>query len=243
MNVKATFPAGVTKLVAHGLHQWDYGQQLEIEYEGAPAAIEVHFAYAGLRDAFVRTCAVINGKATVSIPDKCLEQTTPITAWVYEIEGARGTTTKTITLPVIQRARPKAGDEVPTEYIDKYAEALTAMNEIVEDLQNGEVAVKNATGVTINGKAPFQEPTETVEALSSSGYYCIIATQYNSSVQSFFCYWYGVNPMIIGQISIYNDYLIVAGNGSLTVWRNGTTEAPGGYVTDQYTFNAVKLWG
>lgn len=108
MSIKAIFPAGVTALTVHGLHQWDYGQELVIQAPDLPPRIEVHFACRGMEEAVVRECEVTDGQTSAAIPDPCLEQGAPITAWVYEVQETSGTTTKTITLPIIRRARPQA---------------------------------------------------------------------------------------------------------------------------------------
>ena len=39
MIIKAIIPAGVTELTVHGLHQWNYGQQLEIAAEALPTVV------------------------------------------------------------------------------------------------------------------------------------------------------------------------------------------------------------
>lgn len=143
--ILAAFPTGVSNITVNGLHQWDYGQQMRIKAEDLPALIEVHFACAGMDEAVVRPCEVVNGEGTVTIPDRCLEQTSPVYAWIYEIDGTTGTTTKTILLNIIARARPQTGEgDIPIEIADKYTEAVTAMNEAVEQLIEGGVTVQRA---------------------------------------------------------------------------------------------------
>lgn len=144
MSIKAVFLLGQTEITVNGLHQWDYGQQLEIHAQDLPALVEVHFACIGMKEAAVRPCSVVEGVGAVTIPDACLEQSAPITAWIYEINGSTGTTVKTIVLKVTERARPATGDDIPVEVADKYTEAVTAMNEQVQALKDGEVVVKKA---------------------------------------------------------------------------------------------------
>jgi len=127
--ILAAFPTGVANITVNGLHQWDYGQQLKIKAPDLPAMVEVHFACAGMDEAIVRPCSVANGEGTVAIPDKCLEQSAPVYAWIYEIDGTAGTTTKTILLNIIERTRPQTGEDIPVEISDKYTEAITAMND------------------------------------------------------------------------------------------------------------------
>lgn len=144
MSLKAFIPSGQTALTVNGLHQWDYGQKLEIHDDGLPALVEVHFACAGMTEAVVRSCSVVQGVAEVVIPDQCLEQTTPIVAWVYEVGESSGATIKTITLTVAQRARPQPGGTVPTVLSDKYTELVAAINEQVAALTEGNVTVASA---------------------------------------------------------------------------------------------------
>ena len=144
MSIKAVFLLGQTEITVNGLHQWDYGQQLEIHAPDLPALVEVHFACIGMKEAVVRPCSVVEGVGTVTIPDACLEQSAPITAWIYEINGSTGTTVKTIVLKVTERARPASTEDIPVEVADKYTEAVTAMNEQVQALKDGETIVKKA---------------------------------------------------------------------------------------------------
>jgi hypothetical protein len=144
MNIKAIFPSGASELIVHGLHQWDYGRKLEIHADDLPALIEVHFACAGMTEAVVRSCAVVQGVAEATIPDQCLEQTTPIVAWVYEVGESSGATIKTITLTVIQRARPQPGGTIPPTISDKYTELAAAVTEQVDALKKGNVTVSKA---------------------------------------------------------------------------------------------------
>ena len=128
MNITAIFPSGMTAITVNGLHQWDYGRKLEIRADDLPAIIEVHFSCIGMEDAVVRTCAVEDGRVEVAIPDQCLEQTSPITAWVYEIGDTFGATAKTITLTVIPRTRPQSVVPPSMDVPNKYTDALVAVN-------------------------------------------------------------------------------------------------------------------
>ncbi len=135
---------GTSEIAVHGLSQWDYGQTLEIRADNLPAIVEVHFACAGMTEAIVRPCSTVSGVATVAIPDVCLEQSGPITAWVFEIDGAHGTTAKTITIPVISRPRPAGREEIPEEFLDEYQELITAANAAVGDILKGNITVEKA---------------------------------------------------------------------------------------------------
>lgn len=144
MNIKAIFPPGANRLIVNGLHQWDFGRKLEIQSDDLPALVEVHFACAGMRDAVVRSCAVLNGVAEAAIPDQCLEQTTPVTAWVYEVGETSGATVKTVVLPITERTQPQPGATIPEAASNRYTELIAAVNELVESLKAGDVTVTKA---------------------------------------------------------------------------------------------------
>lgn len=135
MSIKALFPAGLDAITVHGLHQWDYGQTLEIHDTALPSLVEIHFACPGMSDAIVRPCAVVQGVATAAIPDLCLEQASPVQAWIYEIGDTSGRTIRTLTLPIMSRPRPAQSGEVPNSVGDKYTELIGEVNEVVEDLK------------------------------------------------------------------------------------------------------------
>lgn len=145
--IKATIPAGMTEAMVNGLHQWDYGQKLVIESERLPGVTEVHFSCGDMKEADVRVCSAVDGTATVSIPNHMLEQSGPITAWVYALsdDGTSGTTIMTLTLPVIARARPKQpSGSIPTEISDKYTEVVAAMNDFIDAATGGTIKVAKA---------------------------------------------------------------------------------------------------
>lgn len=143
MSLKVIVPNGRTEITVNGLHQWDYGRTIEIQADSLSdlADVEVHFACTGMETAVVRNCAVLGGKATAAVPDICLEQTTPIVAWVYAIGETTGATILTITLPIIPRTQPQLSPTVPETVSDKYTEAIAAMNELVAECEQ---TVQNA---------------------------------------------------------------------------------------------------
>lgn len=143
MSIKAIFPAGVTAMTVNGLHQWDYGQALEIEAEGLPLLVEVHFACAGMKEAVVRVCQVADGKTSAIIPDACLEQRSPVVAWVYEIDEAGGKTILTITMPVIARIKPPAGTSSP-QVADQYTQLISLVNDQMDAVFSGDAPVGRA---------------------------------------------------------------------------------------------------
>lgn len=159
MSIKAVFTAGVDALTVNGLHQWDYGQKLEIDIDTNATIIEVHFACVGMREAIVRVCDTTTGRPIARIPDICLEQTTPITAWVFERDEneGTGTTTKKIILPIIARTRPSVSEDIPPDISSTYAQLITAVNNAVDRLREGTVKVSNAAHADEAGKADQAE--------------------------------------------------------------------------------------
>lgn len=144
MSIKAIFPAGVKTLSINGLHQWDYGQTLEVHDDTFPALIEIHFASAGLDEAIVRPCAVVNGVASAAIPDICLEQSSPIAIWVYGVKESSGRTLRTIVLQVTPRVRPATVASIPTKVSNKYTELIEEVNRQIGALGDGSVVVARA---------------------------------------------------------------------------------------------------
>ena len=189
MALKAIIPPGQTEITVNGLHQWDYGRKLEIHSTDLPPLVEVHFSCTGMETAVVRACSVIDGVAEVAIPDRCLEQSAPILAWIYKIDGTAGATTKTIILPVIARTRPQATASAPEAYTDKYTEAVTAMNELVKDVENavkdtaaevleevkgslslGEISVKRADNAGFADVADEADTAQTARYADEAGH-------------------------------------------------------------------------
>ena len=137
MPIKAIFSAGVDTLTVSGLHQWDYGQKLEIHGLGLPAMIEVHFACLNMTEAHVRIGTTADGVTTVAIPDGCLEHDTPLRAWVYVVDATSGRTEKTINLPIQARTMPQGADSRPPFAVDEYKEALDQINNTVDGWRDG----------------------------------------------------------------------------------------------------------
>lgn len=149
MALKATFPAGSTSTTVMGIYQWDYGRELEIEaLDLGSEIVEIHFACPYMNEAIVRACTFTDGVGKVTIPDICLEQSNPVTAWIYQIQGTEGHTSKSITLPITARTRPSVSRDIPNVVSDQYTELLTAVNETVEDLKNGDITVSKANSAT-----------------------------------------------------------------------------------------------
>lgn len=146
MAIKVNIPYGENSATVSGLYQWDYGQTLEIESVDLGSMIgEVHFACPSMSEAIVVPCNFTEGLGAVTIPNECLEQSSTISAWIYEIAGTQGRTRKVITIHITARTRPSVGHDIPAEISDKYTALITEVNGAVKDLKTGEVVVKKAT--------------------------------------------------------------------------------------------------
>lgn len=163
MPIRAIFSEGVNTLTVSGLHQWDYGQKLEIHGLALPALIEVHFACLNMTEATVRIGTTADGVTTVAIPDSCLEHDTPLRAWVYVIDTTSGKTERTIMLPIEARTKPQGADSRPPFAVDEYAEALDQINKTVDGWRDGIVDQNDGgkTKVWTGTRAEFNELTET----------------------------------------------------------------------------------
>ena len=106
--IRAAFCSGRDDTTAYGLHQWDYGQKLEIHGLDLPPAVEIHFAASGDTEALVRIGFTVDKVTTAAIPDTLLEQEKDIRAYVYVSDAEHGETVKTINLPMTRRPRPEA---------------------------------------------------------------------------------------------------------------------------------------
>lgn len=170
MAIKVSFLAGAPTATVSGLYQWDYGQVLEIECsEIGSEIVEVHFACANMSEAIVRTCAFTNGVGTVTIPDECLEQTSAVTAWVYEVDSTQGHTIKAITLPITARTRPSNTRSVPPEYNDKYGQLIGEVNEAIDALEKGNVTAAKAVLATSADHATTATSATSASYATSAG--------------------------------------------------------------------------
>lgn len=176
MSIKAIFPAGVDTLTVHGLHQWDYGRTLEISAPNLPLLVEVHFAGTGQKNAVVRLASVtkgaalgLNDVATVIIPDICLEQTSPVAAWVYEVGATYGHTALTVVLPITPRTKPAAAT-MPVAVGNKYTELIGHVNDAVQKLTDGTTVVQTSVNALHASKDSKQRVICDTYAVGSADY-------------------------------------------------------------------------
>lgn len=201
MTIRVEFLDGATEKRVSPLYQWDFGQMLEIVSPDFPSIVEVHFGCPQLQEAIVHACSVVNGVASVRIPDRCLEQSGVITAWVYEIRGNAGSTTKVVYIPMISRTRPARTQEVPEEVSDKYTELINEVNEVVSALTEGNITVASAVKA-INADRATQADNASVATYSLS----------SQSAQNATCDENGYN--------IHEHYVSFAEEFSLVSMRN-----------------------
>ena len=170
MALKILLPTGKTPVFEGSLYQWDYGRVLEIECEEIGSEIvEVHFACQGMHEAIVSLCTFSNSIGTVTIPNQCLEQAHAITVWIYKIEGTQGQTIKTFTLPITARTRPSKAYNVPTEYDDIYAQAVTKIDDAIGAIENGNVKAANAVKADSADYATTAGNAESASYATSAG--------------------------------------------------------------------------
>lgn len=240
MSIKAIFPEGVTAITVNGLYQWDYGRTLEIYDASLPALVEVHFASAGMDEAVVRVCAVVDGVVDAVIPARCAEQTAPVLVWVYVVGDTSGKTVKTITLPIIARTKPQPGASVPDDISDKYTEAVGAINAAKE------AAVGEIEGLT---GSLFPYPSaNTSKRLTNGGYYGIYINNPSETVAKYYnfgvLYWMSGRNFVSTSIQMKDGYITLrlTSNGQIQVWENEAgVEAVD--VTDRYNIYTAKLGG
>ena len=146
MQLKAIIPPGVAEITVNGLYQWDLGRQLDIICaEFGNEIMEVHFACPSMKVAIARPCSFTNGSGAVAIPNECLEQSKPITAWIYRLNDTQGRTVKTLILPIIARTKPTKAHDIPAEMINRYEELAAEAEGAVESLKNGDIIAGQAT--------------------------------------------------------------------------------------------------
>lgn len=169
--IQAIFPAGVTAMTLNGLHQWDYGRKLQIGAEGIPALVEVHFACPGMTEAIVRVASATDSY-TVTIPDRCLEQSAPITAWVVFVDETSSKTVMELTLPITPRPRPMPAVTPDVVQEDRYNELFaaveTALGELDGIVENTKRASENAQGSATSANSSAASATSSAAAATAS---------------------------------------------------------------------------
>lgn len=184
MAIKAKIPSGQNYVRTSAMYQWDYGQTLEIEAENLPSLIEVHFACRDMTEAVVHTCFVTdvveNGVekrvAVVDIPDRCLEQSSEITAWVYEIDGTAGRTIYSVSIPITARTRPARSESVPQHVQDTYTQLIDEVNELLEAMRGGTVNVGYASKAGVADKATTADTATSANTAGSTAF-AVMATK------------------------------------------------------------------
>lgn len=94
--------------IVHGLYQYDYGQDLLIYGLNNQDVTQVHFSAVNLKSALISTVQQTeDGGIMCAIPDKCLEQGTDITVYIYLSGKDFGKTIRQAILPVNRRKKPE----------------------------------------------------------------------------------------------------------------------------------------
>lgn len=136
----ANFEKYKTEINVYGLDQYDYGQQLELHGLSLPKAVEVHFAVdKSTADAERRVGITKDGVTTVAIPDKMLEQSRPIVAYVYVTDAVSGKTVRKVTMPINPRQKPQdfVSPDDPLKD-DPFRDAVMAVSDAAERAKTSE---------------------------------------------------------------------------------------------------------
>ena len=165
IHVKVRSIIADDNMIVEGLTQWDRGQKLEIVGLNLPSSVEIHFAQKDDEDATPVVGSTMDGVTQVDIPDRMLQFSETIHAYIYLSDKSFGETIFTIHLPIRERNRPSTyfADPNPdnpfgqlveqvsqyTEQAAGYAEeAKKSLDQITKDLDeaNGKFASKEDVG-------------------------------------------------------------------------------------------------
>lgn len=182
--ITAEFANELVNLRVTNLFQWDVNQILKIMgLDFGNSAVEVHFANKKSTNAtVVLSSAPTNGAVFANIPNELLKEPYDIVAYVYKADGSTKSTTNTITIPLVKRAKPNdyvdtsgGNINVPSSNID-----LSSANANANDILKGKVAFI-ASGKTIGthvcptlgaSQTKTVTPTKAVQTVvADSGYY------------------------------------------------------------------------
>ena len=259
MAIKVTIPSGVSSVTIDPLYQWDYGQVLEIESpDFSSLMIEVHFSCAGNDTAVVHTCSVETDVAAVQIPDACFEQEQDITAWIYEISGTNGRTTKSVVIPLIARPRPSRPSlETTASENDAFAELVAGINDAVADIKSGKISVEKAKLADNASKADSATAATTAVTAQNANHANSATTAATAAKLSIYRYVVYVNmtaPVSNGEVSCFFSFVTQTTNGVkfdnvntiASFMPEGMKIVSGGTITannNQYKCEAVKRRG
>lgn len=165
IHVKVRSIIADDNMIVEGLTQWDRGQILEIVGLNLPSSVEIHFAQNDDEYATPVIGSTMDGVTQVDIPDRMLQFSETIHAYIYLSDKSFGETIFTIHLPIRERHRPSTycADPNPdnpfgqlVEQVSQYAEqaagyaeeAKKSLDQITKDLDeaNGKFASKEEVG-------------------------------------------------------------------------------------------------
>lgn len=149
-KLEVVFARGVTEITLDSLMQWDKDILLHISDEELPETFEIHIGYEGIKEADRFPVQKIDGVATVKIPNKVLQQTRNIKAWIYVIDSEGCRTTKTILIPIEKREKPA---DYTTGIEPSQKDAIERLIETLNDY-------KTSGGTVVSQNADFAEVAE-----------------------------------------------------------------------------------
>ena len=160
---------GSKNVMSNSLWQYDYGQIMLIKGISLPSLYEVHFS----KDKTGTAVTAVGTADGVAIPDKLLETTGEIYAWIYlHTDESDGETKYQIKIPVIGRAKPTHEEPTPVQQ--------TEIEQLIATLEN---LIENYGGGS-GGGADGVSPTVTITEITG-GHRVTITDKNHPSGQSF----------------------------------------------------------
>ena len=182
--ITAEFTSELVNVRVTNLFQWDVNQVLKImglDFGNSP--VEVHFANKKSTSAIVvLSTTPTNGTIFVNIPNELLKEPYDIFAYVYMTDGTTKSTTNTVTIPLVKRAKPNDYKDTSGGNINVSGSSidLSSANATSDDILKGKVAFI-ATGRVVGthicptvGSAQTKTitPSKAVQTVvADSGYY------------------------------------------------------------------------
>ena len=211
--ITAEFKDDVVNLQVTNLFQWDVNQVLKIagiEFGSSP--VEVHFCNKKSTSALVvNSTAPTGGYVFANIPNTLLTEPYDIVAYVYQTDGSRRSTIKTVTIPVVKRQKPNdyrdtSGGTIVVPDSEVNID-LSSANATRSDILSGKVAFIASGKVIGTHTCPSLGASQTKTVTPTKAVQTVVADDgyYLSSVN--------VNP-------IPSEYVVP--NKTKTITTNGT---------------------
>lgn len=141
------------------IYQYNYGQILQIHGLGLQKAVEIHFAHSMIGgDAIIRIGTTTDKITEVAVPEKFLETSGTVTAYIYVSDTESGQTEYKIQFQIAQRAKPEAWGS--PEDGELFREAIEAVNESAEKAEDAAVRAEEASATAQESARAATEQAE-----------------------------------------------------------------------------------